>query len=958
MLYFTMLLTPASSAGSGTQVLPLPGVAINHPAGVPPTLSVWTRSIHSIQADHIIYNTIADYDFDYSVTTTFSILGPGYYTGHNILIYPFRRVVTVDRGGVTQILEDHVGQSTASEGYTGTHIATWTAHTESSNPAANRFNGFDSNTGTVALTGEDVFDAIHEALGKVRGRPENVPTYGQFYYPGELSYVTTSQLQKTAIEMLREWNIAADYWTSLDFDDAEMPEAFLRTPVDSVVAMQKIQYKFSLTPETPLPLVWAEVFTPKDSTESKDYSFISWAPLPGETESQTYTIDPLGLDPLDAHAADRHPATAGSYEISVFTGSLAVDANRDGVIKLAHEDESDATSEGQPFRFWINDDIDRVHTFTDSDPDSMADYTETEEDDIGPAEAQQKLWNADCWTNNKADSKRDLEDFTRLQIYTAGLNDSFKNGQLFLGLKWSDVTGDPGIRVYKHFDPAGGLGYLTDEATATMQMAEYAIRDARYQNESPSSSLHAMVHGTETFILPASLFENLSETSPKTHLLFEGVKNGKGQLKLVILKQENGTYTEIGEGPGVRIELKSIGDMHEHWSVGNANGGAPAEIATRIPSLTGSGTAFRYDNPTPSPEERKYILFVHGWNMEQWEKERFAETAFKRLWWQGYKGRFGLFTWPCTNRFDETETVAKLYEGISDGTHFDRGEWTAWRTGAPLRQLLQTLNGGYNGQLYVFSHSMGGIAMSEALRLQSDSGGGQIVNVYVASQSALSAHLYDGTLSTAAGSESTVQWIYDHPRFVAGPINPGPLNFGPQTTNVYRNWLAYLLNGSASSSKAVGTLVNFYNQNDWALAAPIWQFNQISKPDWPDVLRGQPWTYAYTGDPAYFADAFTRRSGEAIYPMFLGGRDDPQDRYEIMAFAAESYVKSFGATPNVSQGVTRSFNVRSIWPADGGDHKAHIWHSGQFRSTMPEQRNYWKALLSDQAFDITTATLP
>lgn len=340
--------------------------------------------------------------------------------------------------------------------------------------------------------------------------------------------------------------------------------------------------------------------------------------------------------------------------------------------------------------------------------------------------------------------------------------------------------------------------------------------------------------------------------------------------------------------------------------------------------------------------------------MDRWEKERFAETAYKRLWWQGYKGRFGVFTWPATYGFGGSQSDLALVRtlssgamGMANGTHFDRGEWTAWRSGAPLRQLLQSLNGGYNGQLYVFSHSMGGIAMSEALRLQSDSGGGQIVNVYVASQAALSAHLYDGTLSTAAGSASTVQWTYDHPSFAAGPINPGPLNFGPQTTNVYRNWLAYLLNGSANSSKAVGTLVDFYNQNDWALSAPVWQFNQITKPDWPDIFRGQPWTYGYTGDPAYFADAFTRRSGEDVYPMFLGGRDDPKDRYEIMAFAAESYVKTFGATPNVSQGVTRSFDVRSIWPADSGNHKAHTWHSGQFRSNMPKQKNYWKALLSD-----------
>lgn len=635
--------------------------------------------------------------------------------------------------------------------------------------------------------------------------------------------------------------------------------------------------------------------------------------------------------------------------------SIAVDADRDGEIEFG---ASDATSEKIPYRFWINDDVDRLHTFHDSAADSMDDINETEEDDIGPAEAQQKLWNADCWTNNKADSKRDLEDFSCLEVHTAGLIDSFRNGQFSLGLKWSEVTGDPAIRVYRHLDPAGGLGYLTDDLTATAQAAEYAIRDARYQNESPSSSLHAMVHGTETFILPSPLFENVSEASPRTHLLFEGVRNGKGRLKLVVLKRENGTYTEIGGGPGVWMELKGIGDMYEHWSVGNASGGAPAFIAARIPSLTGSGTAFRYDNPTPSPEERRYILYVHGWNMEQWEKERFAETAFKRLWWQGYKGRFGLFTWPCTNRFDETEHPWKLFELVGDGTHFDRGEWSAWRSGAPLRQLLQALNGGYSGQLYVFSHSMGGIAMSEALRLQSDAGGGQIVNVYVASQAALSAHLYDGTLSTAAGSTSTVQWSYDHPRFAAGGINPGPQNFGPRTTNVYRNWLAFLLNGSASSSKAVGTLVNFYNENDWALSAPVWQFNQITKPDWPDLFHSQPWTYGYMGDPAYFADAFTKSFGEITYPMALGGRADPQDRYEIMAFAAESYVKAFGATPNVSQGVSLSFDIRSIWPADNGDHKAHIWHSGQFRSNMPKQKDYWGALLSQPGFQLLRPLLP
>lgn len=39
--------------------------------------------------------------------------------------------------------------------------------------------------------------------------------------------------------------------------------------------------------------------------------------------------------------------------------SIAVDANRDGQIKLASEDASDATSSNKPYRFWLNDDFDR-----------------------------------------------------------------------------------------------------------------------------------------------------------------------------------------------------------------------------------------------------------------------------------------------------------------------------------------------------------------------------------------------------------------------------------------------------------------------------------------------------------------------------------------------------------------------------------------------------------------------
>jgi hypothetical protein len=42
--------------------------------------------------------------------------------------------------------------------------------------------------------------------------------------------------------------------------------------------------------------------------------------------------------------------------------------------------------------------------------------------------------------------------------------------------------------------------------------------------------------------------------------------------------------------------------------------------------------------------------------------------------------------------------------------------------------------------------------------------------------------------------------------------------------------------------------VSFRNLNDYALTPEVWQFNQITKPDCPD-MPDQAWEYHYTGDP-------------------------------------------------------------------------------------------------------------
>src|SRR5437773_12494780 len=102
---------------------------------------------------------------------------------------------------------------------------------------------------------------------------------------------------------------------------------------------------------------------------------------------------------------------------------------------------------------------------------------------------------------------------------------------------------------------------------------------------------------------------------------------------------------KIGEYPPLYLDIRDIKNMYERWTVdptanvpaSGANPLAAAVISTRaLPA--GQSAGFTYN--AQSPEEKTYIVFAHGWNMDPAGKDMFAETTYERLWWLGYKGRF------------------------------------------------------------------------------------------------------------------------------------------------------------------------------------------------------------------------------------------------------------------------------------------------------------------------------
>jgi len=552
-----------------------------------------------------------------------------------------------------------------------------------------------------------------------------------------------------------------------------------------------------------------------------------------------------------------------------------VDVNRDGVI-----DGNDVTSASQPYRFWVNDDHDGY------DANGV-------QDDLDPS-------TGDDATSNSITCTRDLEDYTRLWLNVQGITNELQNGTFLLALQWEGVTGSPAIRLFPAADTTnGGTGYLTDTNAAQAQIT------APFGTNIVDQSGQTVVASSAPFFFTTNFWQNYA-TNPVTHLLFDGVSAGSGKLVLAIYKNDG--VTKLGEGQPLYLDLDEITNMYERWTVGEGNGTTPATNATLLSD---------FQHTSGSPEANQYILFVHGYNWSPWQKDAYAETSFKRLYWQGYKGRFGSFLWPTAYHDSTLGTVV----------HYDSSEYIAWQSASGLEGLLNSLHSQYGSSVYILAHSLGNVVVGEALRKAAQDGLGQLVNTYVASQGAVPGNCYDSTLS---GSDLL--------GFAGGTL-------GPTTANIYNNWMT-------TNSAAVGTKANFYNVNDYALGK--WQLDQETK---PDTLFGISPPYGYRGSPSDnpplqdgFYSTYPAYVGPFQTTLYLGNASSISNRYEISAFAAEPRSLAIGGISSVA-GFTPQ-DLTSLWPPDDSTtdptkkYSARQWHDAEFFFSNAEQQNYWHTLLN------------
>jgi len=489
--------------------------------------------------------------------------------------------------------------------------------------------------------------------------------------------------------------------------------------------------------------------------------------------------------------------------------------------------------------FWVNDDSDVVN--------------DGEEDDgVGLAN--------DC-DDDTINVRRDLEDFSRLHIKIDSSLTNISNVKYYLQFK--NYTGFPKINlfeaVYSDLDYLNGHEQM-DYTDADMLMQKTKIMTIdNIEREVPTGMLNA---GNNYFV-------------------YEGKSEGKGQLPLIV-KIDNKVILENN----IDLDLFNCVFFYKYYYT-QIESGDTVEKSYR------DGHAQMY-----TPESDELLVLVHGWNMTAADKVLWADTTFKRLYWQGYKGQFVMFSWP---------TLELGFNADLTPWNYDRSEFRAWQSAQVLADLLEYLSniegGRYRGKIRLIAHSMGNIVAGEALRIVTSN----TVSHYVASQAAISSHMYDSSVPNA---------------------------FTSPTPNV----IAHYFSGATpdipyldSNRNRVSKMIRYFNPDDWAL--DWWIDNNIRKPDV---------SYHYTGNATLYQQGTDRFYYDSVFPYDERDLLFPNDRFEIFSFAARSYARAIGQYQGTVNGFQEEFDLR-----DFGYDGAHYSHSRQFRSNIIDEWAYWKKLMID-----------
>jgi hypothetical protein len=586
---------------------------------------------------------------------------------------------------------------------------------------------------------------------------------------------------------------------------------------------------------------------------------------------------------------------------TVYCVSLQLDANHDGNMDLSYfgPDCTPALNPydllygsgynpalPQSFNFWIN------NGHTEPGVNGLLDQDVQIEPNL-PNYSQGQIQPNSSYGQIRC--QRNLENFARLWI--CGLPNLPTSQGYTVTL--SPFAYNISINLYPAYETNGGTGYLTDTNIAAAQIS------SGYGN--------MLAHiGDNTYPNFYTLPVDNNGQPLLTHFLFEGVNPRSGYLALTI-SQNGQTIAQTF----AYLNLQDIKSLYEQAEVTNVIQTWPEMV--QQPKT--SGFEILNSPPYSSYDAQQLAVFVHGWRMTQWDWQDFSDTMFKRLYWQGYQGCFATLRWPTRSKDTDTNTYDLFGTQIpADTLTYNRSEHIAFESGTGAAAYFNNLRQRFtNDTISVCSHSQGNILMMEALKELAAANQAPLDN-YVMMQAAVPAHCYDTTVAS--------YYIFTNEE----QILPTP--------NTYSNYAT----GIDNALRGAGTIVNFYNTNDYALvsASTNTTFFGISVPintSWianeqlakPLVFFG--YSYNSANSTAYLTNINYGVTGRTVTNAF-----------ELMPFVARPRSLAVGSQSGVGGSVNGgTFDLKTIgFGANNYDHSGEFYRNIQdpvVQSFYPQLRS-------------------
>ena len=612
-------------------------------------------------------------------------------------------------------------------------------------------------------------------------------------------------------------------YQSVDFDNnylADFTSATIYTPTQMLAG-----HTFDLSYDASLLRIWSNVESSPvlipsgEITLNSPYTEI-WIEGIGVTNSTDFNEKSISLTAKDI--TNQQVVAVDDVWYNVADSGIGVDGNRDGLIDFSNSYDRQLT-------FWFNNDREG--------------YDSTNFMVEGEDLATLRNGVSDSF-DTRIRQRRDLEDFAPLKTKYDDL--LFNNYMHYTGDYYDLPTltnGDDEPVISVNLSIANPDGSTTNLGPNKLQLFQ-SYADTQYST----------THVTDVLAAQKQVLDNY-DNDGESKAYYKSIGNVIGTktnyLEHMLQSENSFLFEAIGAEYGNRVANSNLTLIFEtivHYPLGGRTS-KTHEIDLNLRDFQSFYTNYEidygqnsslsedlrhdldiryFDTPQPNFESKvldapflggnEKVVLVHGFNVNDGSekfvggikepgygldtKASFAETAFKRLYWQGFRGEFISFDWPALISGDW-------------GENYNASDFQAYRSGHALKDILlnegnilddnrfvrQTTDPSIN-PVHLMAHSQGNIVAGEALRIFShlelslaeENIGNQngidfhpLVSSYTAMEAAVSAGAYGDD-----DFDSIINDLYYFSEFLNGGSQIlGGIQFGDSLSDLLIKWIQF-----------------------------------------------------------------------------------------------------------------------------------------------------------------------